>query len=61
MYLKEAIKYDPNYTGAYYILSTLARKKGDRTLAARYLVQFKKCSDQEKKDGSSAILSARHR
>ena len=60
--LKKAITYDPTYTNAYYILSTLARKRGDRVVAAKYLAEFQRLSSQEKKKEISAqVLSMRHR
>jgi tetratricopeptide (TPR) repeat protein len=61
-YLRNAIKDDSTYTTAYYLLANLARKRGDRELAAKYLEQFQKLSEQEKKsDSLSSALALRHR
>jgi predicted Zn-dependent protease len=60
--LKEAFVQDTTYTSAYYILSTLARKKGDRVAATNYLAELHSLTSQEKKNGISAqVLSMRHR
>lgn len=62
IYLRDAIKNDSTYTTAYYLLANLARKRGDRELAAKYLEEFQKLSDNEKKSGaSSTVLALRHR
>ncbi len=60
--LREAIIHDPTYTNAYYILSALARKRGDRVASTKYMAEFKRLRDQEKKDKIfDQILSMRHR
>jgi tetratricopeptide (TPR) repeat protein len=61
-YLTAAIKLDPGYTNAYWILSNLVRKRGDHVLAAKYLEEFKRLKDKDKKDGvSESVLSLQHR
>ena len=61
-YLSAAIKLDRNYTSAYWILSTLTRKRGDRALAATYLDEFQRLKERDKKDGTSeTVLSLQHR
>ncbi|MGC2404624.1 MAG: tetratricopeptide repeat protein [Acidobacteriaceae bacterium] len=61
-YLAGAIKLDPDYTSAYWILSTLTRKRGDRALAATYLDEFQRLKERDKKDGTSeTVLSLQHR
>ena len=61
-YLTAAIKLDPTYTSAYWILSNLTRARGDRTLAAAYLDEFQKHKEKDKRIGvSETVLSLQHR
>jgi tetratricopeptide (TPR) repeat protein len=61
-YLAATIKLDPTYTSAYWILSNLTRKRGDRALAATYLDEFQKLKQRDQKAGvSETVLSLQHR